>query len=223
MSLCGATSPFGCRVVEGPLAPYEWTLRHTLLADDVHTGCAQSPTIERPAYTGTGRCWCALGGPSRAHARVGDAFRRAPRSPALTVEPVGVPARLPSGFPSSTARATARRESAGRSGRRVMPQHTRRLLMSAPCPHGTEIRSGVGRVARRARLAAKPYSRSLPRLTLKAGRKEGLPTTPISRPVCGAIPRRHSDLSPFFKLHPQLGILLLCIYILGIHIRNDSG
>jgi hypothetical protein len=32
-------------------------------------------------------------------ARVGAAFRRAPRSPALTVDPVGIPARLPSGFP----------------------------------------------------------------------------------------------------------------------------
>jgi len=50
----------------------------------------------------------------RTLARVGAAFRRAPRSPAFSVGPVGVPARLPSGLPSSRARAAARRESAGR-------------------------------------------------------------------------------------------------------------
>jgi hypothetical protein len=63
-------------------------------------------------------------GPGHAHGRVGGTFCRTPRSPAVSVDPVGVPARLSSGLPSSPARAAARRESAGRSGRRVMPQHT---------------------------------------------------------------------------------------------------
>jgi hypothetical protein len=39
---------------------------------------------------------------------------------------------------------------------------------------------GVGRVARRARPDTKPFSGPLPRLTLKAGHKEGLPTIPVS-------------------------------------------
>jgi hypothetical protein len=73
------------------------------------------------------------------------------------------------------------------------PQARCRLLMSAPCPHGTEIRSGVGRVARRARLAAKPISRALPRLTLKAGHKAGLPTTALV--ACGALKHRLSRRS----------------------------
>jgi len=41
-------------------------------------------------------------------------------------------------------------------------------------------RLGVGRVARRARIVIEPYSRPLPRLTLKAGRKAGLPTSPTT-------------------------------------------
>ena len=48
---------------------------------------------------------------------------------------------------------------------------------------------GVGRVARRARPVIKPFFRPLPRLTLKAGHKAGLPTIPITTgPIaaCGA-------------------------------------
>jgi hypothetical protein len=47
---------------------------------------------------------------------------------------------------------------------------------------------GVGRVARRARLVIKPNENRLPRLTLKAGHKEGLPTSPTA--ACGAPKRR---------------------------------
>ena len=68
----------------------------------------------------------------------------------------------------------------GRGAKRAAACHQARCrrLMSAPCPQGTETRSGVGRVARRARLAAKLFFRPLPCLTLKAGHKAGLPTTP---------------------------------------------
>src|SRR3954452_10035702 len=95
----------------------------------------------------------------------------------MPIGSVGVPARLPSAFPSSRARPST---AGGRGAKRAAacPQARCRLLMSAPCPHGTETCSGVGRVARRARLAAQPFSRVLPRLTLKAGHKAGLPTTP---------------------------------------------
>ena len=76
--------------------------------------------------------------------------------------------------------------------------------MSAPCPHGTETRSGVGRVARRARLAAKPYSRVMPRLTLKAGHKAGLPTTPL----LAAALQRQAFPDSFSKTFPELSIFL---------------
>ena len=126
-------------------------------------------------------CNCSLGGPGHRVARVGAAFRRALRSPAVLGVPVGVPARL-----RACSQARPRRaESAGRSGRRAMPQHARRRLKSAPSPGGCRNSLGVGRVARRARLAAKPFSRPLPRLTLKAGHKAaGLPTTPVA--TCSA-------------------------------------
>src|SRR3954452_734910 len=101
------------------------------------------------------------------------------RPPAIAVNPVGVPARLPSAFPSSPATLGEAGEY-GAKRAAACPQARCRRLMSAPCPHGTETRSGVGRVARRARLAAKPFSRALPRLTLKAGHKAGLPTTPLA-------------------------------------------
>ena len=58
---------------------------------------------------------------------------------------------------------------AGRKRTAACPQARRRLLTSASCPQDTEIRSGVGRVARRARLVIKPNENRLPRLTLKAG------------------------------------------------------
>src|SRR6266851_8735521 len=100
------------------------------------------------------------------------------------------------------------RESAGRSGRRAMPQHARRRPKSAPSPDGCRNSLGVGRVARRARPVIKPYSRPLPRLILKAGHKEGLPTTPIA--ACGAIcPSIRAD--PFF-IGKHTGVLL-CIDI----------
>ena len=63
---------------------------------------------------------------------------------------------------------------------------------------------GVGRVARRARLVIEPYSRPLPRLTLKAGHKEGLPTNPTA--VCGAM-RPSVRAVPFLnEMHPILSI-----------------
>ena len=131
-------------------------------------------------------------GPSRASALLSVAPR------ALPPFPLALSASPPDSRAGSQALARERQRGGrarGESRRRVMPQHTRRLLMSAPCPHGTEIRSGVGRVARRARLAAKPFSRPLPRLTLKAGHKAGLPTAPIA--ACGATKRRPSSPSPF--------------------------
>jgi hypothetical protein len=122
-------------------------------------------------------------GPCHSPARVG-CFRLRPR--ALPPWPSVLLASPPDSRAGSQALAPRPSVAGGRGAKRAAacPQARCRLLMSAPCPHGTETRSGVGRVARRARLAAKPFSRALPRLTLKAGHKAGLPTTPIT--ACGA-------------------------------------
>jgi hypothetical protein len=109
-------------------------------------------------------------------ARVGAAFCRALRSPAKPVGPVDVPARLRA---CSQARSRQRR-SAGQSGRRrCTPASSPSAEVSAmPTWHRNSL--GVGRIARRARQDTKPFSRPVPRLTLKAGHKEGLPTSPTA-------------------------------------------
>ena len=122
-------------------------------------------------------------GPCRSPARVG-CFPSRPR--ALPPFPSSLSASPPDSRAGSQALPPRPSAAGGRGAKRAAacPQARCRLLMSAPCPHGTETRSGVGRVARRARLAAKPFFRPLPRLTLKAGHKAGLPTTPPA--ACGA-------------------------------------
>ena len=100
-------------------------------------------------------------------------------------------------------------ESAGRSGRRAMPQHARRQAEVGTAPRQCRNSLGVGRVARRARPDTKPYSRPLPRLTLKAGHKEGLPTTPIA--VCGATSTGFRA-DPFF-MRKHTGVFMCIEYI----------
>jgi hypothetical protein len=82
-------------------------------------------------------------------------------------------------------------------------------------PNGCRNTLGVGRVARRARLVIEPYSRPLPRLTLKAGHKEGLPTNPTT--ACGAICPCIRAVPFLNEMQPILGIINLsilnCIYI----------
>ena len=154
--------------------------------------CARSPTIERPAGAGTAGCDCALGGAGHRVARVGGCF---PSRPAYRREYPSIPLATrptPSVFPSSTA-VSGRAQ--GEAGGERCPSTLAGKLKSAPPPGGRRNSLGVGRVARRARLAAKPFSRPLPRLTLKAGHKEGLPTTPTA--VFGATKRRPSSPSPF--------------------------
>jgi hypothetical protein len=62
-------------------------------------------------------------------------------------------------------------------------------------------RLGVGRVARRARLVIKPFSRPLPRLILKAGHKEGLPTNPTT--ACGAMSPSVRAVPCLNEMHPN--------------------
>ena len=75
------------------------------------------------------------------------------------------------------------------------PAHSPAAEVGANAYIGAETCSESGGVGRRARPVIKPFFRSLPRLTLKAGHKAGLPTTPIA--VFGATKRRPSSL-PFF-------------------------
>jgi len=72
----------------------------------------------------------------------------------------------------------------GESGRRRCTPASSSAVEVGAMPTWHRNSLGVGRVARRARPDTKPFSRSLPRLTLKAGHKEGLPTTltnPLAR------------------------------------------
>ena len=122
-----------------------------------------------------------LAEPGHRVARVGAAFHRALRSPVTACRPCRRPRPTPSVFPSSTA-VSGRAQ--GEAGGSVSPGTLPAAEVGAmPTWHRNSL--GVGRVARRARLVIKPYENRLPRLTLKAGYKEGLPTIPTA--VCGAI------------------------------------
>jgi hypothetical protein len=98
------------------------------------------------------------------------------------------PRPTPSVFPSSTLKAEERR---ARTLFERCPSTFKKRLKSAPSPDGCRNSLGVGRVARRARLVIEPVSSCLPRLTLKAGHKAGLPTTPAA--ACGAPKCRIAD------------------------------
>jgi hypothetical protein len=80
---------------------------------------------------------------------------------------------------------------------------------------GAETCSGVGRVARRARPVIKPYSRPLPRLTLKAGHKEGLPTIPIA--ACAAYSTGFRAAPLFKRTHPQYWVFISCVFLTEYH------
>ena len=158
----------------------------------------RSPTIERPADAGTVEDGCALDVARHILARVGLCFPSAAlRSPAVFVDPVGVPARLRAG---SQARPRER-ESAGRKrAASGAPARSPAAEVGAmPTWHRNSL--GVGRVARRARPVTKPYSRPLPRLTLKAGHKEGLPTNPTA--ACGAMSPSVRAVPFLNEMHPN--------------------
>ena len=108
------------------------------------------------------------------------AFHRALRSPAATVGPVGYPPdseRVPK-FDRASGGEVGRAQ--GESGRRRCTPASSPAVEVGAMPTWHRNSLGVGRVARRARPDTKPFSRPLPRLTLKAGYKEGLPTTPAA-------------------------------------------
>ncbi len=103
------------------------------------------------------------------------------------------------------------------------PQARCRRLRSAPSPDRCRNSLGVGRVARRARLVVEPYSRPLPRLTLKAGRKAGLPTTPITVGLPDRRLRRvQHRLSRRWPLYKKTHMLSCCVlrYIRIYHSRS---
>ena len=160
-------------------------------------GSARSPTIERPADAGTIEDGCALDDAGHPLARVGLCF---PSDPALPFRyrrscrrPRPTPERVPKlGRGSGGAQ--------GEAGGSVSPGTLPAADVGA-MPTWHRNRLGVGRVARRARLVTKPFSRPLPRLTLKAGHKEGLPTIPTTGgPIaaCGAM-RPSVRAVPLFK------------------------
>ena len=182
------------------------------MISNLANGCElprKSIAHERAAgYAGTVEDGCALGGTGHRVARVGAAFCRAPRSPATSLGPVGVPARLRACSQARPCERRRGRESAGRSGRRRCTPASSPAVEVGAMPTWHRNSLGVGRVARRARPDTKPYSRYLPRLTLKAGHKEGLPTTPIA--ACGAMsPSVRADFL-FMRKHT---CNLLCIEI----------
>jgi hypothetical protein len=103
----------------------------------------------------------------------------------------------------SCSRALPRGQRARRQT--AAPQRFRQPPQSA-VTRRAEIRSGVGRVARRARLVIKPYFDQLPRLTLKAGRREDCPQ-PYQSFATTAAPRFRF---PFLKkCIPLLSILFV--------------
>ena len=130
--------------------------------------CARSPTMSGRLAPELLQCDCARDGPSDRVARVGvlsvEPCAPLPHHSVLLVPPpdsrAGSQTRWQSGSEAGECRASA--------GGNMLPACCRQTEVGA-MPHGTEICSGVGRVARRARLAAKPFSRPLPRLTLWAG------------------------------------------------------
>jgi len=117
--------------------------------------------------------------------------------------PVGHPRPTPSVFPSldrGTRRAQGRR-----AGERC--PSTLAGSRSRHRPRWLPKSLGVGRVARR-RDRHKAIFLTLPRLTLKAGHKEGCPQS--SRFGAKQAPAFGAD--PFFKrMHPILGIINMCI------------
>jgi len=167
-------------------------------------GAARSRTIARPAGAGAGEYDCAVVGlviGSRASAA---AFSRALRSPTVPIDPVGYPPdseRVP-----KVSRGSGRAQ--GEAGGSVSPGTLPAADVGAmPTWHRNSL--GVGRVARRARLVIKPNENRLPRLTLKAGSKEGLPTNPTA--ACGAMSPSVRAVPYLNECIPMLSIIKLCI------------
>ena len=103
------------------------------------------------------------------------AFCRALLTAESTSKSLWLPARLRACSQDPTRRAEERR--AKRAAKMPPASSPPDEVGAMPTWHRNSL--GVGRVARRARPDTKPFSRPLPRLTLKAGHKEGLPTTTI--------------------------------------------
>ena len=109
-------------------------------------GAGQWLALDRPRSSGRLApalvgCNCAPGVPGHRVARVGAAFRRALRSPAEPLNPVGVPARLRA---CSQARPRVAGERRARSVLNDAPAHVQNRLKSATIPMDAEIRSESG-------------------------------------------------------------------------------
>jgi len=177
------------------------------IAHDRAAGCA-----------GTAEDDCALGGTGYRVARVGGFFLSRPCAPLSCPSNLSATRPTPSVFPSSTRQW----RSAGQGRFSRMLQHPlEKRLKLAPSPDGCRNSLGVGRVARRARPDTKPFSSSLPRLTLKAGHKAGLPTSPIA--VYGATGRRIAVTLFKRKCIPTLGIFISEYLYLSIIIEVIDG
>jgi hypothetical protein len=149
----------------------------------------EHPVCENPPRLGC--VWCSP------RARRRSLSVAALRSPAVIIGPVGV---SPDSRACSQSSHAPRGRAQGGSGRRRVPRHAAGCLVGAMPPwHRNSL--GVGRVARRARPVIEPFSSLLPRLTLKAGPKAGLPTTPNA--LCGA--PALAVVRPYvLKMHPDL-------------------